>query len=57
MESDFMRAADIMKIMPVSRSTAYRIIREIQQELKDQGLITIAGVIPKKYFYKRLGVS
>lgn len=56
-EKDFLRAKDIMELMPVSRSTAYRIIKEIQTELKDQGLIVISGIVPRRYFLKRMGVQ
>ena len=56
-EKDFLRAKDIMELMPVSRSTAYRLIKEIQTELKDQGLIVISGIVPRRYFLKRMGVQ
>jgi transcriptional antiterminator len=56
-EKDFLKAQDIMELMPVSRSTAYRLIKEIQTELKDQGLIVISGIVPRRYFLKRMGVQ
>ncbi len=36
--------------------TAYKIIRQINNELEEQGKITIAGQCPKKIFFERLGL-
>lgn len=42
-QSKFYKAADVAEILGVSQTTAYRIIRSLNQELKEQGKITIAG--------------
>ena len=37
----------------VSRSTAYRIIKRLNQELENKGYITVSGKVSKKYFADR----
>ena len=37
----FLTAADVAEILNVSRSTAYRIIRRLNDELKKAGKITV----------------
>ena len=48
----FMTADDVAKILQVSKSTAYRIIRKMNDDLKKKGKITIAGKVSAKYFYE-----
>ena len=40
--------------MDVSLSTAYRIIKRLNNELDHKGYITIAGKVSRKYFLERL---
>lgn len=49
-ESRFYGAADVASILQVSETTAYRVIKKLNDELKKQGKITIAGKVSKKYF-------
>lgn len=44
---------DVKEIMQVSESKAYQIIKQLNDELKANGYITIAGKVPAKYFYER----
>ena len=44
---------DIAMMLSVSKPTAYRIIRELNEKLHEQGFITIAGRIPKKFFEEK----
>lgn len=53
-ESKFLRAADVASILGVSETTAYRIIRSLNQELKQQGKIIVAGKISRKYFEEKV---
>ena len=39
-------------VLNVSRSTAYRIIRKLNDELNKAGKITVAGKVSAKYFYE-----
>jgi len=48
----FLTATDVAEILNVSRSTAYRIIRKLNDELNKAGKITVAGKVSAKYFYE-----
>lgn len=50
----FLSASDVADILNVSRSTAYRIIRRLNEDLQKSGKITIAGKISAKYFYENV---
>jgi len=50
----FYTAFDVMAILGISKSTAYREIKKMNEELKKKGYITISGKIPIKYFTERL---
>lgn len=50
----FYRAKDVALILGVSETTAYRIIRSLNQELKQQGKIIVAGKISKRYFGEKV---
>lgn len=50
----FLKAADVASILGVSETTAYRIIRSLNQELKQQGKIIVAGKISKRYFGEKV---
>jgi predicted DNA-binding transcriptional regulator AlpA len=56
-EKDFMRANDLAQILGCSKSTAYRLMRQIRKELDQQGLLTLPGIVPRSYTLKRLGVN
>ena len=49
MEKLFLDVEDVRAILGVSKATAYRIIRDLNEQLKNRGYITIAGKVPKKY--------
>ena len=46
----FMNVEDVMKALDVSQSFAYKMIRQLNAELKQKGYITIAGKVRTKYF-------
>ena len=48
----FLTATDVAELLDVSRSTAYRIIKRLNDELNKAGKITMAGKISAKYFYE-----
>ena len=43
MENKFIRADDVAQELSVSKPYAYKLIRKLNEELKAQGFITIAG--------------
>lgn len=53
-QHEFYFVEDVMKILGIKQSKAYSIIRELNDELKAQGKIVIAGRVSKKYFEERL---
>ena len=52
-ETRFMNAKTVADFMGVSLPTAYKIIRQLNMELKAQGYIVISGKVPTKYFEKK----
>lgn len=48
----FMKVDEVAEEMGVSVSFAYKVIRELNRELKKTGCITIAGRIDRKFFYE-----
>lgn len=57
-EKNFLTAYDVANYMGISVPTAYKIIRQLNNELKKEGYITIAGKISRIYFEKKIyGIS
>ena len=48
----FLTATDVAELLDVSRSTAYRIIKRLNDELNKAGKLTVAGKASAKYFYE-----
>lgn len=48
----FLTATDVSELLDVSRSTAYRIIKRLNDELNKAGKLTVAGKVSAKYFYE-----
>ena len=51
---DFLNAADVSEYMDISIPMAYKIIRKLNDELKAQGFITVAGKINRLYFEQKV---
>ena len=49
-----MQAEDVAEELSVSVSYAYKIIRQLNAELKEKGFITISGRVSREYFNKRV---
>ena len=54
MANQFMRAEEVAKELGISKSFAYKLIRQLNQELREQGFLTISGRINRDYFQERL---
>ena len=54
MENKFIRADDVARELDVSKPYAYKLIRQLNEELKAKGFVTIAGRVNHQYFYERL---
>jgi len=53
-EQIFMRVDEVAAELGVSNSYAYRLIRELNKELKAAGCIVINGRIDRKFFHEHL---
>ena len=49
----FLTAKDLVQLLGMSESYCYRLIRRLNEELDDQGYLTIPGRVPAQYFYDR----
>ena len=54
MANQFMRADEVARELGISKSFAYKLIRQLNQELKERGFLTIAGRINRDYLRERL---
>lgn len=53
MRAQFITAEEIQKIMNISRSKSYQIVRDLNKELKEMRYITIAGKCPIQFFKQK----
>ena len=53
MTSRFVNADEVAADYVVSQSMGYRIIRRLNDELKEKGYITVAGRVSRKYYEER----
>ena len=54
MLNQFMRAEEVARELEVSKSYAYKLIQQLNAELREKGYITIAGRVNQQYFRERL---
>ena len=54
MTNQFMRAEEVAQELGISKSFAYKLIRQLNQELREKGFLTISGRVNKEYFQERL---
>ena len=54
MEKTFYTAEDIARIIGRSENYAYKLIRQLNDELASQGYIVVRARIPRKYFEARV---
>ena len=54
MSTTFMKVQDVADELGISKSYAYKIVQQINEELKAQGFITISGRVNKQYFLERV---
>ena len=53
-KTKYMKVEEVAETLEISTSRAYKIIRELNNELKKQGKITTAGRVSRKYLEERL---
>ena len=49
----FLTAKDVCMYMEVSRSMAYKIIKELNDQLEAQGYLTVRGKVSRIYFEEK----
>lgn len=54
MENKFIRVDEVAQELSVSKPYAYKLIKKLNDELKEKGFITIAGRVNRQYFQERL---
>lgn len=50
----FIRADEVATALGVSKAYAYKVVRDLNKELKEKGFITIAGKVNRIYFEERI---
>ncbi|MEF2738695.1 MAG: helix-turn-helix domain-containing protein [Clostridia bacterium] len=54
MSTTFMKVQDVADELGISKSYAYKIVQQLNEELKAQGFITISGRVNKQHFLERV---
>ena len=54
MENKFIRVDEVAEELDVSKPYAYKLIRQLNNELKAKGFVVIAGRVNRQYFNERL---
>lgn len=57
MEKEFLNVQDVIELCNVKEGRAYKIIRDLNKEIKKEGYITISGRVNKSYLLKKLGAE
>ena len=52
--SIFMRVDEVTKVLDVSESYAYKIMKQLNKELVEKNKIVVSGRVNRKYFYERI---
>lgn len=52
-KQSFMNVTEVAKELGISESHAYKIMRKLNDELKEQGYMTIAGRVNRKFFMEK----
>ncbi len=49
----FITAQEVAELIGISKSKAYTIVRELNEELSAKGFITVAGRVSRKFFEEK----
>lgn len=52
-QSIFISAQEVADMLGISKSKAYRIVRELNEELEAKGFIIVAGRVSRKFFEEK----
>ena len=53
-ESQYMTVNDVMQVIGCKEGLAYKIIRNMNSELKAKGYLTVNGKVPRRYFQEKI---
>ena len=53
----FYNNKDIQEILQVKESKAYKVMQQLNKELRQKGFLTKQGVVNAKYFNERYGLE
>lgn len=53
MKNRFICAEEVAQELSVSKPYAYKLIRQLNEELKEKGFITISGRVNRQYLYTK----
>lgn len=56
MDDRYYTVKNVMECLKCSNTKAYQIMRELNEELKKKGYMTLRGRVPKKYFEERFNL-
>ena len=54
MEPKFLRAEEVAQELSVSKPYAYKLIRQLNEELKAKGYTTVGGRVSRQYYYEKI---
>ena len=54
MNKSFMTVEDVAEEMGISKSYAYKVIKQLNEELQQMGYLTVPGRVNTNYFRKRI---
>ena len=54
MNERFLTVTEVAQLLHISKAHAYKVIHRLNQELKAQGVITIAGRISRSHLLERI---
>ena len=54
MNNTFLKVEEVAEMLGVSKSYAYKVVRQLNDELKEKGFLTISGRVNKAYFMERV---
>lgn len=50
----FIHASEVASVLGVSKPYAYKVVRQLNKELKEKGFLTISGKVSRRYFEERV---
>lgn len=53
-QTQYITASEVAEALEISKGKAYKIIRQLNEELKKQGYITISGRCSLQYFKEKV---